>query len=138
MLIAVLVSAILLITTYLISKRLTLSVLSEELAKTTGISAKTINFIYLFLVGTVVALGVKFVGTLLTGALVIIPAASAKNFSRSLRGYALWSIIFGVFSSIIGVLLAAALSLSPGPIVVLVSISIFLLTFLFKFFSAKN
>lgn len=138
MAIAILVSALLLIVTYLISKRLTLSILSDELAKTTGVSAKTVNLIYYLLVGTVVALGVKFVGTLLTGALVIVPAASAKNFTRSLWGYSLWSIIFGVFSSIFGVLLAGSLSLSPGPIVVLVSIFIFLLTFMFKAASSST
>ena len=65
--------------TRLISKKLLLGVISEDLATSTGVNMPQVNLIYLLLVGLAVALGVKFVGTLLMGALVIVPAVSAKN-----------------------------------------------------------
>ena len=131
-LLAIFVSLAVIVITRIISRQLALSTISEELAKSTGISIKSINLIFYLLVGTVVALGVKFVGTLLMGALVIVPAASAKNISRKLNAYHLWSIIFGVASAIIGSLLSQILVIPPGPAVVLTSIAIFLLTFIIK------
>jgi zinc transport system permease protein len=134
-LLAIGVSLAVIIITHLISRRLALATISEELAKSTGILVKTTNLIFYLLVGTVVALGVKFVGTLLMGALVIVPAASAKNISRKLNSYQLWSVIIGIVSAVFGILLSVFLSVSPGPAVVLTSIAIFLLTLTVKSFS---
>lgn len=122
------ISFILIFLTYRISKPLILTVLSEDLAKTTKIAGKYTHLVYYLLVGAVVALGVKFVGTLLTGALVIIPAAAAKNLSSSLAGYSLWSIILGSLSSVLGVFIASVTHTAPGPIVILTSVSIFILS----------
>jgi ABC-type Mn2+/Zn2+ transport system permease subunit len=111
---------------------LIVGVLSEELAKSAKFSTKRTNLIYLLLVGTVVALGVKFVGTLLMGALVIVPPASAKNVSGGLTSYYAMSMLFAGISAVAGILLASILSLSAGPLVVLASIFIFLITYLVK------
>src|SRR3989339_1706752 len=70
-----------------LSDKLLLGVVSQDLASSTGVKMGRVNFVYLLLVGLVVALGVKFVGTLLTGALVIIPAAAAKNMAMSVRSF---------------------------------------------------
>lgn len=129
---AILISFVVIVVTKLISQKLILGVISDELAKSTGIAMAKINFIYLFLVGTVVALGVKFVGTLLMGALVIVPAASAKNISRGLKSYYVFSILFGILSAVIGVVTAEFLHIATGPAVVLVSIVFFILTYLLK------
>jgi ABC-type Mn2+/Zn2+ transport system permease subunit len=126
------ISLLLIFLTYKISKPLILTVLSEDLAKTTGLAGKYTQLVYLLLVATVVALGVKFVGTLLTGALVIIPAAAAKNLSRSLAGYSLWSIVFGCVSSVLGVFIASVTHSAPGPIVILTSVALFLLSHFFR------
>lgn len=131
-LLAIGVSIAVIFITRLISRHLALATISEELAKSTGISVKSTNLVFYLLVGTVVALGVKFVGTLLMGALVIVPAASAKNISRSFNCYFILSIIFGIVSSVLGILISVFFSIPPGPAVVLTSISIFLLTFLLK------
>jgi len=115
-----------------ISKKLILGIVSEDLAKVQGIKMKTINLIYLFLVGLVVALGVKFVGTLLMGALVVVPAVAAKNISGSIKSYQITSSLLGITSIVIGLLLSKSLNFSSGPIIVLVSISIFVLSYIFK------
>ena len=129
-LVAIWLSIAILILTKMISKQLVLGAISEELAKSVGISSKKINLIYLLLVGMVVALGVKYVGTLLMGALVIVPAVSAKNISRSMSQYYFFSIAFGVLSTIVGAVIAKTYQLSTGPVVVLTSIMIFCITFL--------
>lgn len=125
-------SGILFVTTYLISKKLLLGVVSEDLASSTGISISKINLIYLLLVGLVVALGVKFVGTLLMGALVIVPAVAAKNVARSIRNFQAFSVGIGVVSVTIGVIAAEAFSISSGPAVVISSTVFFILSLIFK------
>lgn len=129
---AIILSIIILLLTKLLSKKLVLGIISEDLAKSTGIAISKVNLIYMLLVGTVVALGVKFVGTLLTGALVIIPAASAKNISHGISQYYIFSILFGVLSSVIGILMTNLFNFQSGASVVLTGIGIFSITYLIK------
>lgn len=107
-----------------------LSTISEDVAKASKISVSRTNFIYLFLVALIVALGVKFVGALLMGALVVIPAAAAQNVARGFSQYMGLSAAFGVASGALGVALHLLTDFPPGPLVVLVSVLIFFLTFL--------
>ena len=120
------------IVTYLVSKKLLLGVISEDLAKSQGIKISKINLIYLLLVALVVALGVKFLGTLLTGAMVIIPAAAAKNIANSIRNFHLLSVFFGIVSAVVGILAARYFGISSGPAVVLTAVVIFIASYVFK------
>jgi ABC-type Mn2+/Zn2+ transport system permease subunit len=116
--------------TSLISKKLLLGVVSEDLARSQKINVSQINLIYLLLVALVVALGVKFLGTLLTGAMVIIPAVTAKNIAKNIGSFHLLSILFGVLASVAGILIAKYLGISSGPAVVLTAVSFFILSYL--------
>ncbi|MEX1061946.1 MAG: metal ABC transporter permease [Patescibacteria group bacterium] len=115
---------------YLLSRKLVLGVISEELAKSIKISNRKVNLLYLLLVTAVVTLGIRFVGTLLMGALVIVPAVSARNISRSLGSYYLLSTLFGAASAALGVYLSSLYNLPSGPAVVLASLAFFGGTFL--------
>ncbi len=123
---------IIFVTTYAISKNLLLGVVSEDLAKSQKINIGKINLIYLVLVALVVALGVKFLGTLLTGAMVIIPAVTAKNLAKSIQNYHLVSVIIGIISSVAGILIAKSFGISSGPAVVLTAVTLFAFSYLFK------
>ncbi len=129
---AIVLSLVVIISTAVVSKKMMLSIVSEDLARSTGIKSNVINLIYLLSIGTVVALGVKFVGTLLTGALVIVPAAAAKNISGRLRLYTFWAMVFGIISATVGSLLSLGLHIATGPLVVLTSVFIFILSYFFK------
>jgi len=131
-LITIAAATLIFLVTAKISRQLLLGVVSEDLAKSTGIKMSKVNLVYLLLVGLVVALGVKFVGTLLTGALVIVPAVAAKNMAKSLIGFHFWASFIGVFSAVVGILIAKFLEIPSGPSVVLVSIAIFILSYIFK------
>ena len=115
-----------------ISKKLTVGIISEDLAKSGGINVSKVNLIYLLMVGLVIALGVKFLGTLLTGALVIVPAAAAKNIAKSIGGFQLLASVAGLASTGLGIILAKILGFPSGPTVVLVAVLLFILSFLFK------
>lgn len=115
-----------------IYNRLVLATMSNDLASSVGIHTKKIDFIFLLIVALIVALGIKIVGSLLMGGLVIIPAAAAKNLSRNLTAYGGLSALFGLLSGAGGVYLASLFHFSPGPIVVLTSSAIFFVSLIFK------
>jgi len=106
--------------------------ISDDLARSEGIKTKKQNFIYLLSIAAMVALGVKVVGSLLVGALVIIPAATARNLSKNLKQYYLGSIIFGVLSFFFGILLFKFIGFSAGPLIILTSTFFFLISLIFK------
>jgi ABC-type Mn2+/Zn2+ transport system permease subunit len=99
--------------------------ISEDLATSKGINIPRTNLLYILLVSLIVAVGIRIVGTLLVGFLVIVPAAAAKNVSPNLSKYFTLSSIFGSVSAVTGVLIAGYYNLSAGPIVVFAGITIF-------------
>lgn len=115
-----------------ISDKMVMGIISEDLAISHGIKIRRFNFIFLLLVALVVAVGVKVIGTLLMGGLMIIPAAAAKNISRSFKQFGFWSAGFGLISAGTGIYAANLFSISPGPAVVLSSVVFFLISLAFK------
>src|ERR1019366_9085603 len=70
---------------FLLARRFLFLIVSPDLARVNGLGRKY-DLALLLIFAMIVALGIKLVGTLLIGALTIIPAAVAKNVSRSMRG----------------------------------------------------
>lgn len=125
---AIVLSIIVLAVTSLIRGKLILGLISPDLAKAQKIKIEIFELLFLILVAAIVALGVKVVGVLLMGALVIIPAAAAKNVAANLRVYGIVSAALGASSALLGVWAANKFSLPPGPTIVLIGIAIFLTT----------
>ena len=111
---------------YLARKFLFLT-LSREMAAIGGIGQKE-QLVLLIIFAFVVALGIKLVGTLLMGALTIIPALIAKNICRSMQTFILTSSLVGVFIAVAGVILANGFNLLPGPAIIILGIVLFLLS----------
>ena len=130
--IAIAIAIITMLLTKTIYKKLVLGMISEDLAISKGIKVARTNLLYLLLVSLIVAVGIKIVGTLLVGFLVIVPAAAAKNVSSDLLRYSVLSAIFGAISSFSGVLSSSYLNLQSGPLVVISGIIIFAATVLAK------
>jgi zinc transport system permease protein len=82
----------------------------------------------LLIFSMIVALGIKRVGTLLMGALTIIPASIAKNVSRSMHVYVLLSSALGRVISTAGVWIGETFRLLPGATIVLLGVGLFLLS----------
>jgi zinc transport system permease protein len=106
--------------------------ISEDLAQVQGIHASKYNLIYLMAIAVIVSLGIKVTGTLLVGALVIIPAATARNLSGNLQQYSYGSMIIGIISSTLGVLLYQWSHFPAGPAIILVNALLFAISFFYK------
>jgi len=130
------VSVILTILLFFVIKRIYSKIvlinISEELAKSEKLDIRKYNLIYLGSIAIIVALGVKMVGGLLTAALVVIPASSARNLSRNLAQYSFGAMIIGIISSSMGILVYKITGFPAGPLIILASTSIFLISMIFK------
>lgn len=130
--IAILLSFLIIVITKIIFPKMILINVSEDLAKIEGINIKKYNLIYLILIAIIVSLGVRLVGALLTAALVAIPAAIAKNLSRSNKIYAITSLLVGSFSVIIGLIVFKFSGYPAGILIILSSAVLFLISLLFQ------
>lgn len=127
-------SSLLMVILVAIHKKLALHMVSQELASSIGVKSKTIEFVYLMLFALGVALGIKFIGALLMGALIIIPAATAKNISRSLHGFMGMSMFFGALQAVSGVFVSDAFGYPPGPIFILTGTALFVFSLVIRGF----
>jgi len=131
-----LVSAILSIITLLVLKKIfykiILANLSENLAKVEHVEVEKYNFIYLACIAVVVALGIKVTGSLLMGALVITPAAAARNFAHNLSQYSYGALIVGSLSCTLGILAFKFSGLPAGPLIILAATLLFLVSLILK------
>ncbi|MDD5547658.1 MAG: metal ABC transporter permease [Candidatus Pacebacteria bacterium] len=131
---SVVFSLILIIVLLAIHKKLAIHMVSQEMAHSIGIKSRQLEFIYLMLFALGVALGIKFIGALLMGALIIIPAAAAKNIARGLNEFMILSVLFGVISAIAGVYISDITGHSPGPVFILVGAVIFVASLIWRMF----
>ena len=112
---------------FALTRRFLFRIASPDLASVHGLGRKY-DLALLLIFAMIVALGIKLVGTLLMGALTIIPAAVAKNVSRSMRGYVIQSALLGGVISVGGMWMAETFRLLPGPCIILFGVGLFLLS----------
>ncbi len=113
------------------AKKTLFSIFAPDIAAISGPKRST-TLVFLILFATVVALGIKLVGTLLMGALTIIPASVAKVASRSMTSYVVLSGFIGGAVAGTGTWLAASYHLAPGPIIILIGVGLFFLAITFR------
>ena len=112
--------------------RLIVALVSPEIALTSGIDVPRLNLLFLAAFAVTVALGLRYLGVLLMGALVIIPAATARRLARNLRGMFAVSIAVAVLATVLGTCVAAGLHRESGPVIVTIAAACFLLATLYK------
>ncbi len=112
--------------------RLTLNILSPDLARTAGVNSHRLNLFFLVAFVATVLLGLRFMGVLLMGSLIIIPAAVAKNIAASLRSMILVSTVVSVVSVAAGLTISELFNFQPGPTIIVISATIFALSLLVR------
>lgn len=115
-----------------IYKKMVFITISEDLAKSENINIDKYNLIYLLAVALVVGLGIRVVGSLLTAAIVSIPAATSGNLSTSMKQYAYGGAIAGGLAAVIGIAIYRWLSIPAGPAIIIASTGLFLLSVALK------
>lgn len=109
-------------------RQLFLVTFHEELAFAEGLNTKAFNTFLIIAAAIIVSLSMRIVGTLLIGALMVIPVVTALQMRQSFRNTFLYSIVFSVLSTIIGLFVSFYLNLSSGGTIVLVALFFFLVS----------
>jgi ABC-type Mn2+/Zn2+ transport system permease subunit len=125
---------------YAFRDKLILGLFSPELAAATGINIARLDLYYLLIFSLTVLLGLRFLGALLVGALIIIPAATGRQLTHTLTAFLSASAAASVLSVAIGFVVnhyyshlelgRVTLNLSLGPAIISVATVLFLLSLL--------
>ena len=115
-----------------LSNRLFLSAMHPQLASSRGIPVAVLQGAFTALIAVVVTLAISWVGLLIINSLLVLPSAAARNVSRNLKQYHIFSVIFALFSCIAGLVLSYYLGASTGAAICLVLAMIFAISFLLR------
>jgi len=132
---------VLLLTTLLIAcvalplyNQMLLASLNPSLAHVRGIRVKLLEYVFVLLLTILTVACVKIIGAVLVEALLLIPAAAARNLNRSIKGFVLWSIVFSTASCLIGVWapMRFEIPVPSGGAIILTAAAIFLVTLVIR------
>lgn len=111
---------------------LMLSSINVDLAYSKGINVKFYKNLFAVLIALIVTVSIKWVGILIINSLLVLPAASARNISKSMKSYHIYSILFSLVSGIAGLIISYYVGTSAGGTIVLISALIFFITFFMR------
>ena len=99
--------------------------LHEDLAAAEGLPVASLRLLLILMMSMVIALSMKIVGVLLVTSLLIIPAATARFYSRTPEQMAIMSSVFGMLAVMAGLALSWGLDTPAGPSVVVAAFILF-------------
>jgi zinc transport system permease protein len=114
--------------------RTIISGLNPSLAQVRGVKVLVFDYAFVVLIALITVASVKIVGAILVEALLIIPAAAARNISKSLKSFVIYSIIFATISAITGIIIPMEfkIPIPSGGAIIIVATIIFITTLLIK------
>jgi len=104
-----------------------------DYAKTLGFNVKTIDLLITSFIVLAIVLGLQTVGVVLMSAMLLAPAAAARQWTNSLGIMVVLAAIFGATSGVLGTAISASQNnLSTGPVIVLVAATFVVFSFVFS------
>jgi zinc transport system permease protein len=98
---------------------LLLDSLSRPLADASGRDTALVEYVFVVLLTLAIVVSLKVIGALLVEALVVVPAAAARNLARSTRGYLGWSVGAALVTGFAGIWVSTIYRVPTGGAVVL-------------------
>ena len=99
--------------------QLLLGSVNASLARTRGVRVRLVECAFVVLVAVAVMLSIKWVGVMLINALLILPAAAARNVARSSRQHAVISVLIALVCGFAGLVCSYAWDTTVGAAIVL-------------------
>jgi len=104
-----------------------------DYAKTLGFNTKMIDILITSFIVLAIVLGLQTVGVVLMSAMLLAPAAAARQWTNSLGIMVVLAAVFGATSGVVGTAISASQNnLSTGPVIVLVAATFVILSFIFS------
>ncbi|SDP50664.1 metal ABC transporter permease [Selenomonas ruminantium] len=116
---------------FLFNRLLVLSI-NSAFARSRGISTFWVESVFAALLAVVVAISIQWVGILIINALLVLPAAAARNVTNNVKEYQLISVIIAMAAGFSGLLLAYYCNMAAGATIVVLAALIFFVTLMLK------
>jgi zinc transport system permease protein len=107
---------------------LLLDSLDPAVARVSGVRSTFIDYVFVVLLTATIVVSIKIIGALLIEAMVVVPAAAARNLSRTTRAYLVQSIATALVAGVGGLFLSTQFLVPTGGAVVLVMSGLFFAT----------
>jgi manganese/zinc/iron transport system permease protein len=121
-----------LVVVFVLFKEFKILAFDPEFAASLGYPVGKLNVLLTSLIVVAIVIGIQTVGVILMAAMLITPAAAARQWTDRLSGMVFVSGFFGAASGVSGAMVSASgANLPTGPIIVLVATGIFLFSLVF-------
>lgn len=111
-----------------IYNQLLLDSLDVALARVSRVPSAFLDYLFVMLLTAAIVVSLKVIGALLVEAMVVVPAAAARNLARTTRAYLLFSIATAFVAGVGGLFISSRLLVPSGGAVVLAMSAIFFVT----------
>jgi zinc transport system permease protein len=108
--------------------RLLLATLSPAIARSRAKGAGAAELAFACLLAVVVTCALPWIGILVINALLILPAAAARNLARNTAQFFAWSVAISVLAGIAGLIVSFYASTATGATIVLIAMGFYLIT----------
>ena len=108
--------------------RLLLATLSPAIARSRAKRAGAAELAFACLLAVVVTCALPWIGILVINALLILPAAAARNLARNTAQFFAWSVAVSIVAGIAGLIVSFYASTATGATIVLIAMGFYLLT----------
>lgn len=127
------VTAICVVVLLLFWKEFKILLFDADYTKTLGFNTKTIDVLITSFIVLAIVLGLQTVGVVLMSAMLLAPAAAARQWTNSLATMVGLSAVFGAFSGVFGTAISASQNnLSTGPVIVIIASVFVFISFIFS------
>lgn len=108
--------------------QLLLDSLDRSLARVSGVPSAFLDYLFVMLLTAAIVVSLKVIGALLVEAMVVVPAAAARNLARTTRSYLSLSIATAFAAGVGGLFISSRLLVPSGGAVVLAMSGLFFVT----------
>ena len=118
----VIIVTIIVVAVFLLYKELMFITFDEPGAVLAGVPVKKINFVITLLTAITVSVAARSVGALMVSSLMVIPVACAMQLANSYKKTVIYSVLFALLFTIVGLFLSYYMNLKPGGTIVLTGV----------------
>lgn len=112
----------------LVYNKLLLDSLDPSLGKVSGVPSAFVDYLFVMLLTAAIVVSLKIIGALLVEAMVVVPAAAARNLARTTRSYLVLSVLTALAAGVGGLFISTRLLVPSGGAVVLAMSALFFVT----------
>lgn len=116
----------------LLFNRLLVLSINQSFARSRGMNTFVIESLFAAMLAVVVAISIQWVGILIINALLVLPAAAARNVTNSVKAYHIVSVAIAMAAGLTGLVVAYYANMAVGATVVVISALVFFVTLALK------